>query len=305
MSEAASLSDTYETLSPVAQLVAQVYGVVYPYTATTARVTTILASAQFKFGGRRVQNTQAKAAGEELLKAGLVSHAEIKKELRAVRSWAPWLTLETFRNCALNGIIDAFEREQPPYWHYYNDPVRNAMRLRCFTVAGRFQDIEKNLTGIRADDWRFLAEPDAAGLLPTLPPKYLTPALTGCLSQVIETFTAPEPIIDACYELAPDLSLHIAEIAFIRILRAAWMRRCRSSMNFREIHATLNGLEPIWPPPARSSPPCALTMTKRSASSRPLLSKRKRERVNATYSRRRAPSSCPCCPCCEATRLPT
>ena len=219
MSEAASLSDTYETLSPVAQLVAQVYGVVYPYTATTARVTTILASAQFMSGGRRVQNTQAKAAGEELLKAGLVSHAEIKKELRAVRFWAPWLTLETFRNCALNGIIDAFEREQPPYWHYYNDPVRNAMRLRCFTVAGRFQDIEKNLTGIRADDWRFLAEPDAAGLLPTLPPKYLTPALTGCLSQVIETFASPEPIIDACYKLAPDISLHVAEIAFIRILQ--------------------------------------------------------------------------------------
>ena len=174
MSESASFSDTYETLSAVAQLVAQVYGVMYPYTATTARVTAMLASAQFKSGGRRVQNTHAKAAGEELLKAGLVSHAEIKKELRAARSWAPWLTLEAFRNRALNGIMDAFEHKQPPYWYYYNDPVRNAMRLRCFTIAGRFKDIEKNLTGIRADDWRFLAEPGVAGLLATLPPKYLT-----------------------------------------------------------------------------------------------------------------------------------
>ena len=179
----------------------------------------MLASAQFKSEGRRVQNTHAKAAGEELLKAGLVSHAEIKKELRAVRSWAPWLTLEAFRKRALNGIMDAFEHKQPPYWHYYNDPVRNAMWLRCFTVAGRFKDIEKNLTGIRADDWRFLAEPDATGLLATLPPKYLTPALNGCLSQVIETLASPEPIIDACYKLAPDISLHFAEIAFIRILQ--------------------------------------------------------------------------------------
>ena len=219
MSEAASFSDTYETLSAVAQLVAQVYGVMYPYTATTARVTAMLASAQFKSGGRRVQNTHAKAAGEELLKAGLVSHAEVKKELRAVRSWAPWLTLEAFRNRALNGIMGAFEHKQPPYWHYYNDPVRNAMQLRCFAVAGRFKDIEKNLAGIRADDWRFLAEPGAAELLPTLPPKYVTLALTGCLSQVIETFASPEPIIDACYKLAPDLSLYVAEIAFIRILQ--------------------------------------------------------------------------------------
>ena len=115
--------------------------------------------------------------------------------------------------------MGAFEYKQPPYWHYYNDPARNSMRLRCYTVAGRFKDIEKNLPDIRADDWRFLAEPGAAGLLPTLPPKYLTPALSGCLAQVIETFAPPEPIIGACYKLAPDISLHVADLAFIRILQ--------------------------------------------------------------------------------------
>ena len=219
MPESASFSDTYEAVSPVAQLVAQVYGVIYPYSATTARVTAMLASARFDSGGRRVQNTHAKAAGEELLKAKLVCHAPAKRELKAVSSWAPWLTLEAFRNRALNRIMNAFDHEQPIYWRYYNDPARTAMRLRCFTVAGRFEDIEKNFPDIRADDWRFLAEPGAAGLLPTLPPKYLTPALTGCLSQVIETLAPPEPIIDACHKLAPDLSPHLTEIAFIRILQ--------------------------------------------------------------------------------------
>ena len=219
MPESASFSDTYEAVSPVAQLVAQVYGVIYPYSATTARVTAMLASARFDSGGRRVQNTHAKAAGEELLKAKLVCHAPAKRELKAVSSWAPWLTLEAFRNRALNRIMNAFDHEQPIYWRYYNDPARTAMRLRCFTVAGRFKDIEKDFHEIRADDWRFLAEPGAAGLLPTLPQKYLTPALTGCLSQVIETLAPPEPIIDACHKLAPDLSPYLAETAFIRILQ--------------------------------------------------------------------------------------
>ena len=219
MSEAASFSDTYETLSPVAQLVALVYGVVYPYSATTARVTAMLASARFDSGGRRVQNTHAKAAGEELLKAKLLCHAPAKREFMAMRSWAPWLTLEAFRNRSLNRIMDAFDHEQPSYWRYYNDPARTAMQLRCFAVAGRFKDIEKSVPDIRADDWRFLAEPGVAELLPTLPSKHLTPALTGCLSQVIETLAPPDPIIDACYQLAPDLLQHLAEIAFIRILQ--------------------------------------------------------------------------------------
>ena len=220
MPKSASFADTYEAVSPVAQLVAQVYGVIYPYSATTARVTAMLASARFDSGGRRVQNTHAKAAGEELLKAKLVCHAPAKRELKACTvPGRRVLTLEAFRNRALNRIMNAFDHEQPIYWRYYNDPARTAMRLRCFTVAGRFKDIEKDFHEIRADDWRFLAEPGAAGLLPALPAIYLTPALTGCVSQVIETFAPPEPIIEACYKLAPDLSLHVAEIAFIRILQ--------------------------------------------------------------------------------------
>ena len=219
MSTAASFSDTYETLSPVAQLVALVYGVIYPYSATTARVAAVLASAGFDSGGRRVQNTHAKAAGEELLKAKLLYHTQAKRELRAMSSWAPWLTLEAFRNRSLNRIMDAFDHEQPSYWRYYNDPARTAMQLRCFAVAGRFKNIDKNFPDIRADDWRFLAEPGVAELLPTLPSKYLVSALAGCLSQVIETLAPPDPIIDACYKLAPDLSPHLAEIAFVRILQ--------------------------------------------------------------------------------------
>lgn len=127
MPESSSLSGVFESLSPVARLVAQVFGVVHPYAVTTARAAAILASARLKSGGQRVQNAQAKAAGEELVTAGLAVRSVSGKELEAVKSWAPWLTLEALRNGALDRIMDAFECKQTPYWQYYNDPARKAL----------------------------------------------------------------------------------------------------------------------------------------------------------------------------------
>ena len=219
MTEPAPLSSVFETLSPVARLVAQVYGVIYPDTATTARVTTLLGHAKLMSGGRRVTTTQAKAAGQELVGAGLVSSSEFNKELTATESWAPWLTMEAHRNRAMDRIMSAFGLDRQYYWYYYHGSDKRAVWLRCLTVAGEFENIKKVLPDIGADDWRFLAEPGVAELLPTLPSLWLPRALSGCLSQVIEGLAAPEPIIEACHRLAPDISLHLHEIAFIRILQ--------------------------------------------------------------------------------------
>ena len=221
MPEPATFSDVYEALSPVAQLVAQVYGVVYPHEFTTARVAAMLAFAGIDLGRRHIPNTRTKTAGDELLKAGLVYSPGQQKEIKAMSAWAPRLTLEAFRHHRLDKMIAAFERERPYSRYYYNDPDQDAMRLRCHTVAGRFKEIDKQRIGISVDEWRFLAEPGAAELLPKLPEKYLTPALTACLAHVIETAAPSVPIIAACRALAPDISLHLADLAFIHILQGS------------------------------------------------------------------------------------
>lgn len=55
--------------------------------------------------------------------------------------------------------------------------------------------------------------------MPDLPAQHLAAAFEGSLAQVIETLAEPEPIIKACYRLAPNIALHLCDIAFIRILK--------------------------------------------------------------------------------------
>ena len=94
------------------------------------------------------------------------------------------------------------------------------MALRCNTVAGRFTRIYGDAFG--PEEWGFLAEPGAAGLLRTLPDACRDRALAGCLMRVINAAAPPEPIIEACRELGSDPSEFAAEVAFIRILQG-WM----------------------------------------------------------------------------------
>ena len=86
--------------------------------------------------------------------------------------------------------------------------------------GGRFTRIYGDAVG--PEEWRFLAEPGAAGLLRTLPEACRDRALAGCLMRVINAAAPPEPIIEACRELGSDPSEFAAEVAFIPLRIAPW-----------------------------------------------------------------------------------
>ena len=219
MPSAAAYSEIYKNLSPAAQSAALVYGVFYPHHVAQARVVEAIAYAVPRSGKQRVHSGQIRAAVEELGKAGIVSIDSFNRDARLDEAWAPWLTLEAHLLGVLDKLRGAFEHGGPAGWNYYRAPDRKAMDLRCLTALGRFAEIDKNYPELNADDWRFLAEPGAAPLLRSVPAQHLAAALEGSLTQVIETFAQPESIIKACYQLAPDLSPYLCDIAFIRILQ--------------------------------------------------------------------------------------
>ena len=102
-----------------------------------------------------------------------------------------------------------------PCLSYYDDEARTAMAaLRCNTVAGRLAPAGADT--VHPGAWGFLAEPGAAGLLRPLPESCRDCALSDCLMRVINAVTPPEPIVEACSELASDLSMFAAEVAFTR-----------------------------------------------------------------------------------------
>ncbi|MDE0510975.1 MAG: DEAD/DEAH box helicase [Gammaproteobacteria bacterium] len=219
MPSAAAYSEIYKNLSPAAQSAALVYGVFYPRYVDKARVVEAITYAALRPGKQRMHSGQIMAAVKELGKVGIVSIDSFNRDARLDESWAPWLTLEAHLLGVLNKLRGAFEHEGPAGWNYYRGPDRKAMDLRCLTVLGQFEEIDRHYPDINADDWRFLAGPGAAPLLRSVPTQHLAAALEGSLTQVIETFAQPESIIKACYQLAPDISPYLCDIAFIRILQ--------------------------------------------------------------------------------------
>ena len=224
----------FHALSPDARAAALVYGVVDPHVCTVSQVVAILGQAGIRAHGRPLTNGRLKDANRELVDAGLAFAPRRGGGLKASPHWAPWLTMEAHRGGMLDPIMAGHGRVQPGF-AYYRDEARIAMELRCHTVAGRLDRLRGG--ALVPEAWAFLAEPGAAGLLRTLPEAYRDCALAGCLTHVIHAAASPEPIIEACRALGSDPSAFAADIAFIRILQAAWTRWTRSSTPSRQRRA--------------------------------------------------------------------
>ena len=216
MPDLLELADPFDRLSPEAQAVALVYGVVHPHACTSTQVVQILRDAEIRAHGQRLSSARVREADLELVEAGLAYVPRRDMGLRASSHWAPWLTMRAHRGGMLDRIVAGHGRAGPRL-PYYDGDVRTAMALRCATVAGRFDHIHG--AAVEPHQWGFLAEPGAAGLLRTLPEACRDRALAGCLMEVIHAAASPEPIIEACRELAPDRTAFAAPIAFIRILQ--------------------------------------------------------------------------------------
>ena len=216
MSGVADPAGLFQTLSPDARTVALVYGVVEPHVRTAWQVALILRDADIQSRGRRLTNTRLRDAARELVKHGLIHAPGQGDGLKASPHWAPWLTMEAHRAGLLDRIVAGHDHVHPRL-SYYDDEARTAMALRCNTVAGRLAHVNSN--AVEPEAWAFLAEPGAAGLLHTLPESCRDRALSGCIMRVINAAAPPDPIIDACRELASDPSAFAAELAFIRILQ--------------------------------------------------------------------------------------
>ena len=216
MREPLDLAGRFDRLSPDAQAAALVYGVVHPHACTSTQVVQILRDAEIRAHGQRLTSARVRDADRELVEAGLAYVPRRDLGLRASSRWAPWLTMRAHRGGMLDRIVAGHGRVHPRL-SFYDDGARTAMALRCSTVAGRFGHI--NGAAVEPHQWGFLAEPGAAGLLRTLPEACRDRALAGCLMQVIHAAAPPEPIIEACRELAPDRTAFAAPVAFIRILQ--------------------------------------------------------------------------------------
>ena len=209
--------DRYASLSPVARLVAQAYGVVAPSPLPLGRAQKLLAVADVRHSGRRITLNEVRRASDELAEAGVLE-VWSKKGPSAPSGWAVTLTEQAHDEGRLKAIRQGIDATRASRSRYHYDPYEDEMQFRCHLVAGEFDEIgefvdEEN----QQATWGMLAEPLRADLIETLPKQHVESALAGCLDRVIATAAPPEPIVELCE--ARDPGSHASSIAFVRILQ--------------------------------------------------------------------------------------
>ena len=214
------LFEEYRSLAPVERLVAVAFGVVYPHSLTRVQMARVLQRARFQHGRRVVGYQNCRDSCDAPLAAAIVEDAGRHGRLVASREWAPWLTAEAFRQRRLARIEKAFRVFYPTHWSA--DAADDAMELRCRTVAGQLDRIDREPDEIAPEEWSWLARPGAGHLLAKLPGKYADAAFTGCLAEVVRTAAPPDAILKACAGGRADLGVHAAGVAFVHLMRGAF-----------------------------------------------------------------------------------
>ncbi|WP_428099125.1 DEAD/DEAH box helicase [Candidatus Rariloculus sp.] len=226
-------ADPHTALSPVAQLLAQAFGVVAPHAVDAQRMRKILFQARTELTERQLTHQHLRRCTRELVDAGICQRARIG-DINAAPAWALPLTRKAHAQRRIAPILAAFRATSPSRWA---DRFHREMLLRCAVVAGDTARVTR-LAGEDehcVDDWEFLAEPFADDLLATLPEQLIDGALIACARHVIDTAAPPEPVIAACGRLSSAPAIHAADIAFIRILQG----------RFQEAEAVFAALPPV------------------------------------------------------------
>ena len=216
-SEADGAADAYEGLSAAGRLAAQAYGVVSPFNLGRRAVATLLYKARFARQGRTFTQTEFMAATREVHEAGIVYRPGPNTGLSAVPAWAPRLTIAAFEAGNLERIEERFALAAAGRFPHVAE-AEDIMRLRCHAVAGRFEDLARDLYEREYRDWRWLAYPGAGHLLRRLPPQYVEEALSDWLGLVIDLAFPPGPAVEAWRDCSRDPAVHAADIALIRVL---------------------------------------------------------------------------------------
>ena len=196
-----AIPDFYAELSPEARLVAQACGVVFPGQLRQSHVQRLLRRANVRLLGRYLGPDSVRRGKDELHRAGVLASVDNGYDLSP--TWALPLTRAAHGEGRLGALLDAYIADPPT--RHWSDPISDEPLLRGYLVGGDFsrlglliEEIEESGAPV---DWRFLAEPLAADLLRTLPPRHLPAALACCLDHAVATAAPAAPILRLCGEL--------------------------------------------------------------------------------------------------------
>ncbi len=213
---------TFRALSPVEQVVALAYGVVYPNSFTRHKMASSLRNCRFEFVKQRVTLPTYRTAADAPLAAGILLNAGTRRgaQLVAYDDWAPWLTVEAFRQGMLSKIQSAFAYDFNEKWRF--DEKNAVMILRNRVVAGQWDQIQNEEILMKSGRLTWLAHPVAAHLLSTLPDTYVDAAYSDCFPELLRRIDSPDSVLNAYASSRAIRVIHAANVAMLHVMRGAF-----------------------------------------------------------------------------------
>ncbi len=216
--EAEILEASYRALPQAARQVALALGVCYPAAATAAAIARAVGACGLQDGpGETVSEGAYRDTADALIAAG-IAYRNARQHLTVYGRWAPWLTLQALREGSLSTIESHFVRTLPAEVRPAVEGDAEGM-VRRHVVAGRFDDLGHALPAITPCEWRWLAHPGGAGLLATLPGRWIDDAARACLAACVAHAADPVPLLKALAGSSADPGAYGGWVALIRLLQ--------------------------------------------------------------------------------------
>ena len=209
----------FKGLSHLGQIAAMALGVVHPFGLTPTRLWELLRRARIQRRRRTIPKSTCGTVLRQLRAAGVAYSTSARGQTAVLDSWAVWLTEQALQNNKLHRFQRAFVPHLPTYWASDVGGDRRQMKLKNYTVAGRFDWIEPELGSVKAEEWLWIMGPGAEHLLATLPPPYADDAFTAGFDLVQLTAAPPAPVLAAYTAGQVDRARHAADAAFLHLLR--------------------------------------------------------------------------------------
>ena len=209
----------FKELSHVGRIAAMALGVVHPFGLSPGQLWDLFRRARIQRRRRAIPKSTCGNVLRELRAAGIAESGSRKGLTTALGTWTVFLTEEALRNKKLHRFQRAFVPDLPTYWSYDVGGARREMKLRNYTVAGRFDWIESEIGSVKADEWLWTMGPGAAHLLATLPPPYADDAVSAGFDLAGLTAAPAAPVLEAYTAGHVDRAPHAADAAYLHLLR--------------------------------------------------------------------------------------
>ena len=214
MSSPALLTDRLTQLSPNAQRIALIYGIVYPLTPSQTRVIQWLNQTPALVTPKSLAIAMRDTI-TELADAGVLEPPRAGGGYRADKDFSTALIQHAHALGYLTPLLKVLNRDA-----YVMDWAQaqgtSEMYLRCALLSGDYEWMHKVRTRLQ---WGVLLEPQFQSAIAAMPPTYQELAVFRCVEEILHQLRPVDDFLDACERTDKASAATYANIAYIRVLQ--------------------------------------------------------------------------------------